>query len=123
MRLGSGTARRAVIVAIAAAVIAGGALAAVQRLTARHNGIHYVTRAVAYADISATVSETGTVNPVDVVAVGSQVSGQVKALYADFNSKVKKGQLIAEIDPQSFQARVDQAPFERDDARGPRRQP
>ena len=109
MRLGSGTARRAVIVAIAAAVIAGGALAAVQRLTARHNGIHYVTRAVAYADISATVSETGTVNPVDVVAVGSQVSGTVASINVDYNSKVTKGEVLARLDPATFQAAVEQA--------------
>jgi HlyD family secretion protein len=43
------------------------------------------------------------------VQVGSQVSGNIKALYADFNTKVKQGQLVAEIDPQIFQAQVDQA--------------
>ena len=40
--------------------------------------------------------------------VGSQVSGNIKALYADFNTKVQKGQVVAQIDPQLFQARVDQ---------------
>lgn len=59
--------------------------------------------------ITAVVSATGTLNPVVSVQVGSQVSGQLKELYADFNSMVKKGQLIARIDPQSFTLRVNQA--------------
>ena len=59
--------------------------------------------------ITAVVSATGTVNPVVSVQVGSQVSGQIKELYVDFNSQVKKGQLIARIDPQSFTLRVNQA--------------
>lgn len=59
--------------------------------------------------ITAAVAATGTLNPVVSVQVGSQVSGQIKELYADFNSTVKKGQLIARIDPQSFTLRVNQA--------------
>ena len=59
--------------------------------------------------ITAVVSATGTLNPVVSVQVGSQVSGQVKELYVDFNSVVKKNQLIARIDPQSFTLRVNQA--------------
>lgn len=59
--------------------------------------------------ITAAVAATGTVNPVVSVQVGSQVSGQVQELYVDFNSTVKKGQLIARIDPQSFSLRVNQA--------------
>lgn len=59
--------------------------------------------------IQATVTATGTLNPVVNVQVGSQVSGNIKALYADFNTKVKEGQLVALIDPQLFQAQVDQA--------------
>jgi HlyD family secretion protein len=59
--------------------------------------------------IQATITATGTLNPVVNVQVGSQVSGNIKALYADFNTKVKEGQLVALIDPQLFQAQVDQA--------------
>jgi HlyD family secretion protein len=59
--------------------------------------------------ITSVVSATGTLNPVVSVQVGSQVSGQVKELYVDFNSPVKKGQLIARIDPDSFSLRVNQA--------------
>ena len=60
-------------------------------------------------NITAVVSATGTVNPVVSVQVGSQVSGQIKELYVDYNSPVKKSQLIARIDPQSFTLRVNQA--------------
>lgn len=59
--------------------------------------------------ISTSVTATGTVQPVDTVIVGTQVSGTVSALYADFNSTVKKGQLLAELDKTLIQATVDQA--------------
>jgi len=60
-------------------------------------------------EINFVVTATGTINPVINVLVGSQVSGTIKALYADFNSRVKEGQVIAQIDPAIFQAQVDQA--------------
>ena len=60
-------------------------------------------------DIAFVVTATGTINPVINVLVGSQVSGTIKALYADYNSIVKEGQVIAQIDPAIFQAQVDQA--------------
>ncbi len=58
--------------------------------------------------LTAAVSATGTLNAVVTVQVGSQVSGQIKELFADFNSQVKRNQLIARIDPEIFQARVAQ---------------
>jgi len=69
----------------------------------------YVTAALDRGPIEATVTATGNTNAVTTVQVGSQVSGNIIALYADFNTKVKKGQLVARIDPAIFQARVDQA--------------
>ncbi len=60
-------------------------------------------------DITATVSATGQINPVVWAQVGAQVSGQIIKLYADFNSVVKKGQLLALIDPTPFQAALTQA--------------
>jgi HlyD family secretion protein len=69
----------------------------------------YVTARVDRGDIESTVTTTGNLNAVVTVQVGSQVSGNIKALYADFNTKVKKGQLVALIDPVPFQAAVDQA--------------
>jgi HlyD family secretion protein len=62
--------------------------------------------------IISTVSSTGTVTPVTTVQVGSQLSGQIRELYVDFNSKVQEGQVIARIDPENFEARVRQADAE-----------
>jgi HlyD family secretion protein len=59
--------------------------------------------------IAQSVTATGRIEPVDTVTVGTQVSGIIKYVYADFNSKVKKGQLIAELDKSLLQATVDQA--------------
>ncbi|WP_442589325.1 efflux RND transporter periplasmic adaptor subunit [Pedobacter sp. AW31-3R] len=59
-------------------------------------------------EISTSVTATGTIQPVDTVTVGTQVSGTVSAMYADFNSTVKKGQLLAQLDPVLLQATVDQ---------------
>lgn len=59
-------------------------------------------------DITMTVTATGTLSAVTTVQIGSQVSGVIAQLYADFNSRVKKGQLLAELDPTPFQAQVAQ---------------
>lgn len=59
-------------------------------------------------EVNLVVTATGTINPVINVLVGSQVSGTIKALYADFNSQVKQGQVIAQIDPAIFEAQVEQ---------------
>src|ERR1019366_4056932 len=73
------------------------------------NAIGYETVPVERGLIQASVTATGTLNAVVDVQVGSQVSGNIKALYADFNTKVTKGQLVAEIDPEGFQTQVDRA--------------
>ncbi len=62
--------------------------------------------------LTATVSATGNLNAVITVQVGSQVSGMIKQLFADFNTRVKKNQLIARIDPEIFEAKVNQAKAE-----------
>jgi len=69
----------------------------------------YTTATIDRGDIEAAITATGSVNAVKTVQVGSQVSGNILELYADFNTKVKAGQLVARIDPAIFQARVDQA--------------
>ncbi|MDA8162766.1 MAG: efflux RND transporter periplasmic adaptor subunit [Desulfobacteraceae bacterium] len=69
----------------------------------------FKTEQVARRDIKATVTATGTVNAVTTVDVGTQVSGTIKYIYADFNSPVKKNELIAQIDPALFEAQVEKA--------------
>ncbi len=73
------------------------------------NGPKFRTEKVTKGDVRATVTATGTVNAVTTVLVGTQVSGTIKTLYVDFNSPVKKGQLLAQIDPATFDAQVGQA--------------
>ncbi len=69
----------------------------------------YRTAKVEKGDITQTVAATGTLSAVTTVKVGSVVSGNVAALHADFNKEVKKGDLLAELDPVPFQERVAQA--------------
>lgn len=69
----------------------------------------YQLAKVQRGDVTAAVTATGKLTPLVVVQVGSQVSGQVKEIYVDYNSPVKKGQLIALIDPAFYALRVDQA--------------
>ena len=73
------------------------------------SGTQFRTASVEHGDLNVNISATGNPNAVVTVQVGSQVSGIIMALYADFNTKVTKGQLIARINPESFQAKVDQA--------------
>ena len=75
----------------------------------RENGPKFKMDKVTTGDIKATVTATGTMNAVVNVLVGTQVSGTIKTLYVDFNSPVKKGQILAQIDPATFQAQVEQA--------------
>src|SRR5438046_10764253 len=69
----------------------------------------YQTATVTRGPITQAVTATGTLNPVVNVQVGSQVSGNIAKLFADFNSEVKAGQTVAQIDPALFQAAVTQA--------------
>jgi HlyD family secretion protein len=80
-------------------------------------GSQFRTATVGHGDINVAISATGNPNAVVTVQVGSQVSGTIMALYADFNSKVTKGQLIARIDPAALQAKVDQGQANLDAAR------
>lgn len=68
----------------------------------------YISAAVERGDITMTVTATGTLSAVTTVQVGSQVSGIIARLHADFNSRVHKGQLLAELDPTPFEAQVQQ---------------
>ncbi len=71
-------------------------------------GERYEFEEVGYGDVTQTVTANGTLNPVSLVNVGTQVSGTVKSLHADFNQEVKAGQLLLELDPTTLQATVEQ---------------
>ncbi len=78
---------------------------------------NYVTEPLTKRTITQIVEASGTINPVQTVSIGSQVSGQISAIHVDYNSKVKKGQLLAEIDTSLFEAQVNQAKATIDNAR------
>jgi HlyD family secretion protein len=96
-------------IAIIGAIIISVAVAVFFLLRGRGNEPQFRTDKVVRGDIEMAVTATGTVNPVTTVIVGTQVSGTIKNIYVDFNSPVKKGQLIAQIDPALFEAQVNQA--------------
>ena len=75
----------------------------------KDNGVNFRTEKIIKGSLDEFVTATGTVNPVSTVLVGTQVSGKIKELFADFNSVVNKSQLIALIDPVTFEAQVEQA--------------
>ena len=71
--------------------------------------LNFNTVAVARGELTTAVTATGTLNPVVNVTVGTQVSGRISKLYVDFNSPVTKGEVLAEIDPSTYQAAMEQA--------------
>ena len=97
---------RPVLAALAGIVLLGAALLVWQ---GRDEDVRYATAAVDRGDVVEVVGATGTVQAVTTVQVGSQVSGTIQSLNADFNSTVRKGQVLARLDPSLFQARVEQA--------------
>jgi HlyD family secretion protein len=93
-----------VTVVVVLVVIAAGVF-----LLTRPKKAKYKTSVVARGDVSISVSATGTVNPVNQVTVGSQVSGTLDKVYVDFNDHVTAGQLLAKIDPRNYGSALKQA--------------
>src|SRR5687767_14731326 len=90
-------------------LIGGGVGAWYYFQTGKTDAPAYVTTAIQRGDVTEAVTATGTLNPVLNVQVGSQISGNIQKLHADFNSEVKKGQVVAQLDPATFQASLNQA--------------
>ena len=110
--------KRSLIIALAAVAIAGaGAYGAWSAWDRAGDAPKYKLAKAESGPLIAAVSATGTLNPVVSVQVGSQVSGQIKEILVDFNSPVKSGQLIARLDPETYQHRVRQAEADVDAAR------
>lgn len=98
--------RALLVIAVIAAV---GVTAAAYYRSSTHQPDGFVTAPVTRGSVVETVAATGSLQAVTTVQVGSQVSGTIKALHADFNSQVRKGEVIAELDPSLFQTQVEQA--------------
>src|SRR5512142_2107864 len=99
--------KRAIIVLLIVAAIGAGAGAYYIRRGG--NDVQVNTAQISRGEIVDTVGATGTLQAVTTVQVGSQVSGNIQWLGADFNSIVRKNQVIARIDPSIFQAQVEQS--------------
>lgn len=84
---------------------------------------HYRLSKIERGPISAVLATTGTVNAASTVQVGSRVSGEIKEIYADFNSRVKKGDVLARLDATPFELKVSLAREEVENAREQRRSP
>ncbi len=93
-----------IIISIIAAVIVIGAF-----LLIKKGSVKYITKPLSKDTITQYVEASGTIKPINTIEVGTQVSGTVAKIYVDYNSTVKQGQLLAELDPSLFQANVDQS--------------
>jgi len=80
-----------------------------QRLTSQEQEVQLLTARVTRGDVARNIDATGRLEAVTTVQVGSQLSGTIKDLYADFNSQVKRGQVIARLEPSLFETQVQQA--------------
>lgn len=92
------------ILALTAAAIITGSLVA-----HRTAADPYVTQTVLRADLPQTVTASGTVNPQDTISVGTQISGTIQSISVDYNSVVRKGQVLAQLDPSQLDAQLEQA--------------
>ncbi len=96
--------------AILTALLLIAALAAGMMLATRSGAsAAYQTQPVVTQDLTQSVTASGTVNPQDTITVGTQVSGTIDAIYVDYNSKVRKGQVLAKLDTSQLQAQLQQA--------------
>ncbi len=88
-------------------ILGGGGYGAYQAtLAPKTEKVTFTTAEVSRGDIASWVTATGTLSPRVTVEVGSQISGRILQLFADFNTQVKKGQLVAKIDPLIFESEV-----------------
>jgi HlyD family secretion protein len=98
-----------VIVGIVVLVIAAGIVFGFTYFKRNNkNGLQYELAAIDRGTVTALVDTTGTLNPVTIVDIGSQVSGKIENIYVDFNSQVKAGQILAELEQLTFQTKVQQ---------------
>lgn len=101
--------RKSIVVGLAIVALGGGAAATYYYAGGDRKTPQYRTATVEQGEIDETITASGTINAVTTVQVGSQVSGTIRSIFVDYNTVVRKGQVIAQIDPQLFQAAVVQA--------------
>src|SRR5688572_32903162 len=100
---------RKILLALVAIVLLGAAGYGYYRYTQKSQPPTITTARVTRGDLAETVGATGTLQAVTTVQVGTQVSGTIQELNADFNSLVRKGQVLARLDPSLIQSQIEQA--------------
>ncbi len=101
--------KKIVLGSIVLVIITGVILGLTVFKNGKNGQIKYRTEKIAKGDIEAVVTTSGTVNPITMVEVGSQVSGKIARLNVDYNSRVEEGQILAELDLSPFETRVNQS--------------
>ena len=96
-----------ILIVLGIVVLAG--VGTIVYVRGRDNGPKFKTMPITRGNLRSVVTATGTLNAVTTVLVGTQISGMIKKLHADFNSPVKKGQIVAELDPATYEAAVENA--------------
>jgi HlyD family secretion protein len=100
--------KRWIIILVLVAVAAAGFFGYRYYKSTNNTEANYRTAKVERGDIIQTVRATGTIQPIKLVQVGTQVNGPIRKLYVDYNTEVKKGDLVAQIDPTTYEARLAQ---------------
>ena len=93
---------------VALVVVAGVVLGLTVLKNGKAKGVQYRTEVVGKGDIEALVVTSGTLNPIETIDIGAQVSGRIVDLYADYNSPVKKGDVVAELDQEQLKMKIQQ---------------
>ena len=101
--------KKIVLIVLGALLVVSSAIFIYYKLQKGNDAIALLTAKAEYGYIAKTITATGTIQPVDTVSVGAQVSGVVRNVYADFNSKVKQGELLARVDPSIITAQMEQS--------------
>ncbi|MGE5108732.1 MAG: efflux RND transporter periplasmic adaptor subunit [Sphingobacteriales bacterium] len=101
--------KKKTVIFLSVLVVAAAAYFFYFRSPNKTQSVTFVTAKPQYGYIAKTVTATGTIQPVDTVSVGAQVSGVVKNVYVDFNDVVKQGQLLAKVDPSIITAQTEQS--------------
>jgi HlyD family secretion protein len=100
--------KKVVWIIVALVVVTGVILGLTVFKNGKKGEIKYRTEAIGLGDIEALVVTSGSLNPIETIDIGAQVSGKVEKLYADFNTAVKKGQIVAELDQEQQKMKIQQ---------------
>jgi HlyD family secretion protein len=100
--------KKIIWIIVALVIVTGVILGLTVFKNGKNSDIKYRTETIGRGDIEALVVTSGTLNPLETIDIGAQVSGRIEKLYADFNTPVKQGQIVAELDQEPLQMKIQQ---------------